>query len=803
MELDGAVSSKALVEQNDVEIVNTNGNSIELRVTVSSDSTNNVDFRIYLDKNKELKDGTIQHLHELYISEIETADGFVGTAPTIRAIYDGDEHQKFMDRLDARIKNHDKDIERMCNAHYQGFIDSIRELLQVRTQAQKLKNEVLQTDKEVQDSSLKVLQKAEELIKYRKVQYNIACAIESLGLCQPVLEMYAKLSQQMKEKRYYPALKTLEQLEHTFLPRVSRYRFAHTMRSTIPRHREHIKEASISDLKDFLENIREESASIGELAMRHTAEQQNIEVVLIRKKKKRKAPPPPNPFTGEVEAELEEEADSSNFDGKESAQDKVDFSPVYRCLHIYSVLGARETFEMYYRQQRKHQARLAFQPPTNMHETIDGYKEYFCGIVGFFVVEDHILNTANGLVNRTYLDEVWKNALSTIIASLRTHSAYCSDPNLMLKIKRLILLFSSTLQSYGYHVGQLFDLLLEIRDQYNKILMKQWVQVFHEIFEEDNYHPIQVENQTDFDNVTQVFPYNDEALSKAPFPKKFPFSLFVPKVYGQVKEFIYTCLKFSEDLHLSQTEIEDMVRKSTNMLLTETLSDCLSTLIKKPTLGLLQLIQIMINTNYLEGASVYLEAFISNITGSTSDSSHLAKLQSRSMFKDARADAEAHIYQQLNKKIDEFLELANYDWLLNEPQGQASNYLTDLIAFLKSTFEAFTNLPDKVAQTACMSACKHVSNALMEFLIHNDVKYISMGALQQFNLDVIQCELFANSEPVRGFEDGALQMCFVELRQLLDLFMTWDWSTYFHDYGQESSKYLRVNPQTAIILLEK
>jgi exocyst complex component 6 len=55
-----------------------------------------------------------------------------------RAIYDGDEHKGFMERLDARIKSHDKDIEKMCNFHYQGFIESIRELLQVRTQAQKL-----------------------------------------------------------------------------------------------------------------------------------------------------------------------------------------------------------------------------------------------------------------------------------------------------------------------------------------------------------------------------------------------------------------------------------------------------------------------------------------------------------------------------------------------------------------------------------------------------------------------------------------------------------------------------------------
>lgn len=43
-----------------------------------------------------------------------------------------------MEKLDDCIKAHDKDIERMCNHHYQGFIDSIRELLQVRSQAQQL-----------------------------------------------------------------------------------------------------------------------------------------------------------------------------------------------------------------------------------------------------------------------------------------------------------------------------------------------------------------------------------------------------------------------------------------------------------------------------------------------------------------------------------------------------------------------------------------------------------------------------------------------------------------------------------------
>lgn len=33
--------------------------------------------------------------------------------------------------------------------------------------------------------------------------------------------------------------------------------------------------------------------------------------------------------------------------------------------------------------------------------------------------------------------------------------------------------------------------------------------------------------------------------------------------------------------------------------------------------------------------------------------------------------------------------------------------------------------------------------------------------------------------------------------------MSWDWPTYFHDYGHESSKYHLVTPNMAVLLLEK
>ena len=56
-----------------------------------------------------------------------------------RAVYDDNEFGKFVEMLDSRIKGHDREIERMCNYHYQGFIDSVRELLQVSTDAAHLR----------------------------------------------------------------------------------------------------------------------------------------------------------------------------------------------------------------------------------------------------------------------------------------------------------------------------------------------------------------------------------------------------------------------------------------------------------------------------------------------------------------------------------------------------------------------------------------------------------------------------------------------------------------------------------------
>jgi hypothetical protein len=65
-----------------------------------------------------------------------------------------------------------------------------------------LQTEIVEIDQELQTSTANVLVKGEELVQARKVESNIASAIENLSLCLPVLTTYAKLQRQMKEKRY-------------------------------------------------------------------------------------------------------------------------------------------------------------------------------------------------------------------------------------------------------------------------------------------------------------------------------------------------------------------------------------------------------------------------------------------------------------------------------------------------------------------------------------------------------------------------------------------------------------------------
>lgn len=715
------------------------------------------------------------------IGEIESSDSPIG--PVLRSVYEDDGQGEFLRKLDDHSKSHEKEIERMCNFHYQGFVESVSELIRVRSDAKMLKIQIKKANADLQESGNELVEKLEELSSHRVRNRNIAATIETLSLCIPVLEMYAKLYEQKKSKKYYPALKTLEQLEHTYLARIKNFRFAELMISKLPSFRESIKDAAKEDLMLFLENVRAKSEKLGEIAMKQAHQQYSLSLL----------------------HGVDEGFNDEDEELELCCSDLVDFSPVYRCLHIFTALGQKEVFEQYYRKERMQQARLAFdwqRASTTIHESLNIFQSYFNQIVGFFVVEDNVMNTTEGLVTRGTVEELWEMAISRIGSVLHTQCSNLEDVSMMLSIKELIVWFSHTLSSYGFSVNALYDVLLQMRDQYNEMLTKKWRPVFDNIGQEDNYTPLCINTLAEYTETVQQFPY-DNGTALDDFPKCYPFSCFVPEIYAEVKNFIRASMRFNQNLNISRTETDSSTRKSTNLLLTKTLSDSIKNLLSVPMLSLAQLAQMSVNTMQLENACPALEQFISEITGTTDANVSLTRLYGTSTFKDVRADAEMRIYEKLNTKMDEFLGLAAYNWAPTTVRSQASSYLMDLLAYLQGAFITFEPLPGDVAKTACMSSCKHLAMNLKMFLLDGNVRYVNMNGLLSFNIDVKKCDEFAASTPVQGFRPGTLEMSFQELGQFVQLFVEGDWSTYLHDYGNSNSKYNRVQPHDVIVLLEK
>lgn len=98
----------------------------------------------------------------------------------------------------------------------------------------------------------------------------------------------------------------------------------------------------------------------------------------------------------------------------------------------------------------------------------------------------------------------------------------------MLKIKKLVLLVTLALQSFGFPVAQFFRILQDFRllfacfvatitnstsspafrDQYFEILMSECRTAFERTLATDNYAPLVVHNEAEYNAVVEKFPFH-------------------------------------------------------------------------------------------------------------------------------------------------------------------------------------------------------------------------------------------------------------------------------------------------------
>ncbi|VDD76357.1 unnamed protein product [Mesocestoides corti] len=554
-------------------------------------------------------------------------------------------------------------------------------------------------------------------------------------------------------------------------------------------------------------------------------------------------------------------------DTKNNIEALINFGPIYRCLHIHSVSGERSEFEQYYFTQRRKQCQLILSLSPSQQSSLRNYSEFFSRVVGFFLVDDYLRHTMPGAASyyQSYLSDLWTTVVPRLTQLVSRNASDCKTTSELLSLKHYCVLFERTMANLGFNTTGLNEMLEAIRKQFSQLLIARWRDQFNEILKTDNYTAITLEKASEMSPLLASYPYcQTPEFTSQPFPRTLAFSPMVPSVYAAIRDYIDASAQFivAPSVGLAWTELEDALNRATNVLFTDCLSDLLDKTIQAAEANLLRLIQLTINLSELESACEHLQSYLhekarpkffsspSLVTslnakcqsvnidedGDCEDGSDVFALMAAqpddvqpsrshlygvSLFRDCRARTETQIYTNLNSRVDEFCSLASYDGIFGGPgEGTASldylvdtppaltaikpsEYMTDMMAWLGSTFAAFTHLPPKVAHTACFSVCKHIVKLLQRILMGPDVKMVSEPALTHILVDLAECDKFARSDPVPGIDKSILLLIFHELRQLLELVRKDDWKVYFANYGKPTGNpYDRVTPAAAVSLLE-
>lgn len=725
------------------------------------------------------------------IKQLEISDGSQATS-CVRSVFVRNDAGTFLRKLDERIKFYDNEIEKLCNHQYQSFVKSFHELLQVRKDTTSMKNELKKNNQMMETAGQSLAKKTEALIKEYHRQSNIQQTIEALSQAFPVFETYRKLQECMEEKKLYPALKLLEQLETKHLVLVKEHRWSELIQHNIAKFRDQIRNESHNELKNFLEKVATNADKIGKSAFAQAAARLEIDRRYYLSEDERKK-----------DVQGDKSIDTNLLDMNITSL--IDFSSIYKSIHINLFLNCKEEFSKHYQREKLKQAPVIMDVPPKMHESFDAFKKYLQRVTGFFIVEDHVMNTTEGLIDQRFYYDLCERAIQQLLAVLQRAVSKSYNPELMLDMKIVVVLFCAAIKESGFPVTPLLDVLMQLRENYQQLLLTQWNQRFRDILSQDNYTQMPIEDETKYQLLLRQFPLRIEAIEKLPFPRALPYSESVPKIFLEIKDFATVCAKFAKGLNVSKTEIDDMIRKPTNLLLTKTLKNAFIEVTgdeSQVQLNFSQLVQICLNTLHLENAMPFLEDYIiALVHGSTKQIG--LRLQGASMLKDIRSLVEDRIYDKLNDKIDQCLDITSYDWMMQESSGVASDYITTTIQFLENTFQAFNHLPTQLSQTTSLSACKHIATLLIDVLISPEVKAISFGALEQMSLDLMQCEVFATKINIPNLHSETLLLCFQDLRQLLELIMDRQWSTFFEYFNKDESPYGRVNPHHALIVVEK
>lgn len=469
--------------------------------------------------------------------------------------------------LSHYAEDREAEIENIGLTKHEEFLSSVTQLQKVREGTINLTAEILELNQSIQSSTQELAEQKQKLVDKRAIRQNVADASDALNGSLKILHAVNHAHELIRKKRYYAALKSLEDLQNEHLIPIIQNKYAtqqqlaDMIQKSIPTSQKSIGDAVMNDLNTWLFRIRETSQFLGEVTFYHTE--------MRRSKHKERSEHNDTLSNFKLNSAIELVYDEAEeFDVLDNEELQVDFQPLFECLHIHQALGRSDKLRADYAATRRQQKDLLI--PTSIH--VDGDEEpslnsLLEGIAGFAVIEKATMRRVPQLRSAVDVEELWDSMCTSAITLTSRSLGNITNAEVLLKIKSVYALFIQSMEGWGYTVTMLDNFLLTLFDTYADLLKRRFSEDFQEIVSTDDYMPMAINSAEEYEKVVNVSWFTqDTPVEELTFPCVLPFSQMYPLCCIDIRNFLNQFYFFADDHFQHPNVIDDTLRKVRDIL---------------------------------------------------------------------------------------------------------------------------------------------------------------------------------------------------------------------------------------------
>ncbi|KAF8631569.1 hypothetical protein AX15_002320 [Amanita polypyramis BW_CC] len=732
---------------------------------------------------QEQIDQQLQQIHLLDPSS--SSENLEQLGPIIKLIHSSRHQEAYLRTVHGLIESKDAEIKRICSENYQDFIASVSTLFTVKSYTDKMKESIASLDANVSQLGKGLVEKKRNLLQNKRLAGNLDEAIDTLQACLRIIDVIDRVGHMIQEGSYWSALRSLEDIQRLPATSLSQTPFYQHIVSSLPSLRCQIKDAVTASMKQWLLEIRNVSAEVGRLAM--DAMDARIRRWRTRREKD------PSLRSSRVGSAVEMITfEKTDFNVLDNDKLHVDFKPLFECIHIYTALNSLDELKRSYQADRKAQSDLIIPHPFSLANLPSLIQE----ISGFFIVENHVLETTGTFRSERDVEELWNTLVKDLTAAIEKALSSELDPDVFLKTKECLISFLMTLEASSYSTGPLHSFLSLLLEKYAQLLEAKFSHKFDTIVQEDDHLPMQAETGNELDEILGLVWISEtekKDLKQMSLPQPLPWSQTFYLCCRDIRRFIQRFYAFVEGVSQHHRNIDELLCKSLDNFLAKHVSETIGHRLAG-TSTLSQIAQIVTNLEHFQIACPELEHTLNNLR--FVQRGGMIKLNAVTSFEATLTRALARITSLITSKLDQFFELSEYEWTPQTRENSPSMYLYELVNWLTTVVDSLY-IKEIYKDEAYKGALDYIAECLVSFLTGRDVIIMNENAISNILIDVDFLE-----EELKRIGRPHLASAFVELRMTANIPL----SNNVHEYlapAMRHTTYSAVKHKRLQSLLEK